>query len=500
MSRGAVYSGLWVPRKAGVKGLSLLTVYVLGGGAVAAALCVLLLSQLGAAVALIAVAIVVAAVVETGGREGRTRVERGVSKVLWRRRKDRRYVSGVASHVPDGSSRAPGLLAATMLIEAVDDFGNRFGVLWHRASGTVTVFWSVSGAGTGLRDQADTDVLVNDWAAALRDYGTTAALVQVAVTTESGGEDELRLRQAVEASREQQSDRFRIPAAASTGVDEIVAATSSREPRVEQRIAATFEQQGATADEFVQQLVGVLPLMQENLQYASGAVVSLMEPEHVTDAFFVGYHPDRASAVEEARLAGGTGLSWEEIGPSTATTHETFYEHAGVTSQTLQVWQPPRGVFRDRALAALLSPDRSVLRKRVTLIYRVLGPEQSATVLDQHRKAALFETSQSGQQVSSRADLRLENARTADEEQAAGAAVVRLSILVTVTTRRSEQLKEAVSRVRQACSSGVVMRIRDSHGSEDASFAMALGAGLVAGKFATLPKWMLQAMRSSKWD
>ena len=83
----------------------------------------------------------------------------------------------------------------------------------------------------------------------------------------------------------------------------------------------------------------------------------------------------RLNSVDIARQNGGTGLRWEEAGPTYHNVEKDWYEHAGYYSKTFQMWKPPASVFYEDSMVDLLAPDQRITHKRVTLLYRPLPPD-----------------------------------------------------------------------------------------------------------------------------
>lgn len=501
---GYTYGNISTPKHPGFLGVGAAASGAAFAGAMLG-LASMFLGQLWISIAFFILGVLAAVILSMAKRRGRSRVERAVAGHMFKKavkQGSTTYVSGPASSLPDGSFRAPGLLAGTRMMESHDHFGRRFALLWDPRELTGTIFFGAEGIGAGLLDQSSIDSLVDGWASYLRDTGSSVDLLQVAVTTQTTRDQGQRLPSAVEANRNA-SRLGEVPEFASSTVDEIVTEINNGVPRIEQRIMATFsaaelKEEGTkprTADELATDISAFLPSIVEQLALSGAGTVTLLVPEDIIDQVHVAYNPDTALAVELARLSGqGTGLRWEEVGPAYANAQRDRYIHGSGVSRTFQVWRPPSGVFRENSLTAILSPDRVSEQKRVTILYRPMSPETSSHRVQTAVRNAEFEVNQKGKRPTQEQLLALQKARVAEREQAEGAAVMRFAIMITVTVDDEEKLARAGAAVKRACSTGVQLQIRASDGNEDAAFGIALGMGIVPARHATLSMSLREAL------
>ena len=507
MSEPQLYGNVQEPKYARTMGLSMASVALVIVGGVTT---FFLMQFFAVPIHFAAIALLVAAAgvwfLETGKKQGRTRLERAVGAHMFRKSKKKgasTYLSGPTSRMPDGSHRAPGLLASTEMFEGADHLGRPFAFLWDRVKKTGTVFFTAASSGLDLQDQETIDFLVSGWGGYLQQTGTLAALEQVAATVTSVRDTGERLPAAVQEQRSRVAADAVSPFAREA-VDEIVDDVNASGGRVDARIAVTFSgipnsEEGLDArsrEDLMAEVMVHLPAMIEQLELSGGGVVSYLAAQEIIDATYVAYNPERAVAVEQARLSGvGTGLTWEEVGPVYAVNELDRYVHSGGISQSFQVWRAPAGVFRESSLMALMRADGLSEQKRVTILYRPLTVEQSQKRVQTAVADADYETNQKGRKatgVQLAAAARAQ--RTEAEVSEQGVSLVRFSFIITVTVLDPAALQRVPAMVRNAAQTGAQLSVRPSTGNEDAAFAIGLGLGIVPAKWASVSPQLRQAL------
>ncbi|WP_144938640.1 SCO6880 family protein [Rothia kristinae] len=402
-----------------------------------------------------------------------------------------KYLPGPSSNLPDGSCRAPGPLSGTRCDDYEDSLHHTFGMLWdqHRRMGTV--FFSVAAPGPQLFDQSDIDRMVSEWALFQSESGLQSSIVQVAasvVTTRDTGQ---RLPNALAVHRATAGDEP-VPAAARETMNEVLEMENRQIPRIEHVVSLTFSGQSApeqglparSREQVAEEVSTVVDGFKRVLEGASSGATRLMTSQDITDHFYAGFNPGQSDAIDRARMTdGGTGLRWEEAGPTYAEAHKDFYEHSNFFSKTFQQWRPPQALFLEDSLRTLLEPDLGIERKRVTILYRPMTPDKSqqeamSAVLD-----SSFDKNQRGRKASSVSKATERKARQTEAELANGAVLVPFSLMVTITTEDPAKFPRMVAETRRKASTGVHIAIREATWTHDSAFLLALAAGLVPEDF-----------------
>lgn len=393
-------------------------------------------------------------------------------------------VQGLSGNVPDGNCSLPGLGANAQLLSCTDSHQRPFGVIdWGRNIYSVVV--QCFPEGFGSQEKRDNDAAVAQWGAYLAALNRYSEIVGANVTIEAAPDSGKRLNRAVLRGRveAEQSNEF-----SRTVTDEIRALYSVGSPKVTTYLSLTFsgradkDEDGATdrsTDEMVDLIAGMLPTLTGDLSATgAGSGAKPCTAQQITDATRVAYDPAIADLVEEAQLGEGTGLTWSQVGPTHAVNAYDYYEHEGYMSRTWQMREAPQGVFYAETLSRLLEAHPDVPRKRVTLLYRAESPQASRAAAERGVKSATIMATQ-GRRAAATARLKLRDAERTAEQEALGAPLVRVGLLVTVTAPDAASLARASRTVRGALSSGARINLRLPKAAQDMAFLTSLPLGVV---------------------
>lgn len=419
--------------------------------------------------------------------------EKKMKKLFLKAKKEGKtsYRPGPSGSVPDGSYRLPGLLAATENVEYIDSFHNPYGLLWDNDRKLGTVFLSVAAPGLQLLDQRFIDRMVAQWAAFMREAGTSANIVQVAATITTTRDTGTRLPLAV-AKHRTYAGEAEVPVAAREVMDEVLELENQSLPRIEHVVSLTFSA-GSIAeaglasrsrDELADEISTVINSFVVTLRDAAAGTVRLMDSQAITDMFYSANNPGQSHSIDLARMSeAGTTIRWEESGPTFADAEKDWYSHSNYYTKCFQMWKPPATLFFEDSLRPLLSPDFSLEKKRVTLIYRPLPTDRSHAIALNTVNDALYESNQKGVKGGSVAASTVKKAKKTEEEMAYGATLVPFSMIITATTDDPGKFPRISSDIRRYGSTGVNLGIREATYTHDAAFALSMGAGLIPRDF-----------------
>ncbi len=407
---------------------------------------------------------------------------------------------GLTGKVPDMKISLPGVGASTSLSEHTDIHGNPFGLLTWGDTNLYSVVINAHPSGTSGKDPKTFDDEVAQWAAWQGQLNKVGNIVAAQVVVESAPDSGQRLARAIDRGRvEDEAGDLAgsVPAFSRAMADQIKTSASAGSPQIVTRLTITFsgeekdddsgEVHTRSADEMKEQIRDLLPELVSTL-IATGAGSSgcrAATAQQIIDFTRVAFDPSVAPNVEEAQILGGTGLTWDEAGPLTAVNRFDCYQHETAWSRTWQMREAPKGAFFATVLKQLLAPHRDIPRKRVALCFRTESPLNSAQIADRDVTAAQVAVSQSPRAKAAQEQALIAAKRTADQE-ALGAPLIRVGMLVTVTVFERDMLDRVSRMITSRLAPQARLRMRLPRGAQDSAFIAALPLGMVPAKHAGL--------------
>jgi hypothetical protein len=269
------------------------------------------------------------------------------------------------------------------------------------------------------------------WLASLADE---PGLLGATVIVESAPDTGVRLRATVAAKADPRGHPVSL-AVLRESADTFATGT----PQSTVWVTLTYETPGAKtgltgpAEELVDRITGLAAGL-------AGTGVDDARPataQELCEEMLVAYDPARQADIDAARVAAADdttpilALSWEDVGPVTATAPRSYYQHDSGASITWEMSEAPRGVHYANILAALVAPQRG-LRKRVALHYQVVPPWEAAALVQKDVRTTEFRASQS-KRPSARVTTEVRAAHQTAAEESAGAALLTVGLTLTAT-------------------------------------------------------------------
>ena len=383
--------------------------------------------------------------------------------------------------LPAGRHQLPGLLAASQLSQTRDAHGRPFAVLCHPHVRHLTVVLESEPDGASLADQRQVDQWVahhGEWLAALsREPGLIACQISI----ESSPDPGTRLRHML-ANRRSDS----APSYAEEVMSEIRDTYPAGAAELKARIALTYRMNAAggrklSAAEKAHEVGVRLPGLYGTLPNTGAGGAAPVDAQRLCEIVRAAYDPAAAETIENARAAGTTAaLRWDDVGPASAQALPRSYHHDGAISVTWEMADAPRTAVVETVLGELLAPHRDIARKRVTLLYRVLSPAEAARMVENDVHAAEFRVN-TRSNPSARDKREVQSAHATAAEEARGAALISVGMLVTASVLAEDGLAAAVAAIENV---GPTARInlRVVAHSQDSAFAAALPLRRVAAR------------------
>jgi hypothetical protein len=402
-------------------------------------------------------------------------------------KRENTFRSGPLGLIACGTHQLPGLLAASQLSQTRDAHGRSFAVLCHPHVRHLTVVLESEPDGASLADQRQVDQWVahhGEWLAALsREPGLIACQISI----ESSPDPGTRLRHMLANRR---SDHA--PPYADEVMNEIRDTYPTGAAELKARVALTYRMNAAggrklsAADKAHE--VGVrLPGLYGTLPNTGAGGAAPVDAQRLCEIVRAAYDPAAAETIENARAAGETAaLRWDNVGPAGAQALPRSYHHDGAISVTWEMADAPRTAIVETVLQELLAPHRDIARKRVTLLYRVLSPAEAARMVESDVHAAEFRVN-TRRNPSARDKREVQSAHATAAEEARGAALIGVGMLVTASVLEDHELAAAVAAIENV---GPTARInlRVVAHSQDSAFAAALPLGVWLPEYQSLPR------------
>ncbi|MFI5934085.1 SCO6880 family protein [Actinoplanes sp. NPDC051494] len=481
------------PRKAGLGSLGLVgTVGVFGG------LVMVLIASMFSLVA--AVLMLLLGAVVLGPLAIRTQDGRNVYNILsvrlgWSRRRANRsnlYVSGPLSNRPGGRFRPPGMLSRVTMMEGIDPYDRRFGVLHDRHRNLYTIVLGCEPDGGSLVDEDQVDVWVALWGDWLARLSHEPDLRGASVIVETAPDPGTRLASEVLTRISPNA-----PAAARQVMEEVVARYPDASSEMNTYVTLTYGLRGGSrrpSGEILTDLALRIQGLVSGLISAGGGAAAPLSAERIAEVVRVAYDPAVAADVLDVRAQqGGTGLEWLDAGPAAAVETVNAYHHDSGVSRSWLLTLAPRGTVRSSVLRSLLDPAPSMRRKRVALLYRPIDPATSAKIVEADRRAAQFMASSGKGPVRARASSEVAAAEQTATEEAAGAGLVEFSMMVTVTVDSVDEIPDVNATMRNLLGS-TRLAMRPADRMQASAFSCTLPVGILPWEQTLIPRELQEAL------
>lgn len=398
---------------------------------------------------------------------------------------------GPTGTVSYGAFSLPGLMADSELVEAEDGYGVPFAMIHHRGVDHYSVVIETNPEGVVGLDQSEIDRKAALWGTYLGVLSRERDLVGAQVVVETVPDTGLRLERAAMADLDPNAPEFAVSV-----LRDVVASAPAGSSQITTTITLTFDArkgvEGAKgsrdtdtmADDIGTRLPGLVSQLRMT---GAGTSLRARTAADIIDDARVAFDPSVAAAVEQARNAGGTGLTWQECGPVAAHSGKEYYAHDGSVSLSMMMVEPPRGVFYTLQLRDLLAPNTRVARKRVAMLYRPLDPTTSANLAEWRVTTASSDASSNRRRgPSERKKQRLAAAKENARAEAEGSPFVRVGMIVTATVEDVEDLPAAKTTLLNLAGQAR-LRMRPCWGMHDTAFVAAMPLGIVLPERVALP-------------
>ncbi|RBP98812.1 SCO6880 family protein [Bifidobacterium xylocopae] len=412
-----------------------------------------------------------------------------LARIGWwsaKRRRENMWRAGTLGSGPVGSVMLPGILGRVTVSEAADSYGRKFALIYCPRQQTYTVVFSASPMGEDLVDPEQVDVWVARWGLMKADMADEPGLKHFGVTIETHPANPLQLKQEVESQAVGKASPFSL-AVLSDVVESYPQGSSDVKAYLFFTYSASRKGSGRRKkrDEIIQDIAPRLGHLSQRVEASGAAACWPMDMQALCRYVRVAYDSKAQADLDQAdALRQPVVLDWSQCGPMAAEASWDSYLHDGDLSVTWEMTQAPRGVVRSNILTRFLAPQRDLVSKRVTWLYKPIPPEDTPDVVDKDVTVADYEMS--AKRPTARARRRKRAAEQTADEQAAGAGVENFACLATATIADSSAKQDVMATV-EALGASSRLRLRPVYGSQDSAFAACLPLGLDTKEYTALP-------------
>ncbi|MDG4757287.1 SCO6880 family protein [Micromonospora sp. WMMD710] len=481
------------PRKAGLGPFGLVGTVGLFGGLVVVLLASMI--SIGAALIMAVIGAVALGPLAIRTPDGRNVYNMMAVRIGWSRRRangSTTYVSGPLSARPGGRFRPPGMLSKVTMLEGLDPYGRRFGVLHHRYRNLYTIVLGCEPDGGSLVDEDQSDIWVAQWGDWLARLSHEPDLRGAAVVVETAPDPGTRL--ASEVLTRISPDA---PPVAQQVMQEVVERYPDASSEMNTYVTLTYGLRSGTrrgSDEILTELALRIQGLISGLISAGGGAAAPLSAERIAEVVRVAYDPAVSADVNDIRAQhGGTGLEWNDAGPAAAVEKVDAYHHDSGVSRSWLLTLAPRGTVRSSVLRSLLDPAVGIRRKRVALLYRPIDPATSAKIVESDRRAAQFMANSTRGPIRARSMTEVAATEQTAAEEAAGAGLVEFSVVVTVTVESAEEIADANATMRNLLGASR-LSMRPADRMQAAAFTCALPVGILPWEQTLIPREFQEAL------
>ncbi|MCW2539628.1 MAG: hypothetical protein JWN95_1353 [Frankiales bacterium] len=412
-------------------------------------------------------------------RRGATRAQTGITGVA---AADGRHLTGLLAQLECWSVPS-------------DGWGRPFALVQIPRARQWAVMFEVVPEGGALVDPETKDLKVAAWGQLLALAGRVGGVRQVSVVIESVRDTGALLRAHVAGLIH--------PAAAPFARDVLLAAGRELSQGVASTlgyVTITFSEAGLgialkqsladRARSAAEEIGRRLPELSVQLGLSGAATAIPMSAHAVTRRVKEAFTPDSRLAHAELDIAGDPPqIRWADCGPTAARDGHSDYRHDGAVSVTFEALKVRGGAHSDQVLDRLTRPIREAPLKRVMLMYRPVPESEGGDILDQDVKAAVNRVQRRAGLAHAQDTSALKAARQAAADEADGAGVIDVSLMVTITspTGDPDEIAKASTAVLRAGRSSRFTLDR-IYGGQAAGFAINLGLGRVPADLSLVPE------------
>ncbi len=393
------------------------------------------------------------------------------------------YRAGPFTGIPHGTP-LPGLAVSSRVFDVHPTDGSEsFALIQLRTKRLYTVVLRCWPQGREWNDEARKDLWVSrlgDTLAFVAQSPDVVAFVPVVETVpESGQRASAMVRARLDGDA---------PQVCKQAIVEAVEEVPTAEVRLESRVAITLAADTAfrkrDPDEMALDVSRRLRRILDYLEM-SGVVCRPMLSTELTAMVRRAFSPGDELDIERGLMTGEPmDLEWENAGPVSGSDQHAMYVHDGAKSISWTLELPPEAAFDSRILSDLLTARAEIPRKRITFIYQPYTPAEATSIVNKDDADTRQAMRSHVGRLPERALVRREQAEAARAEQARGAGMTKVSLVITATSPAGGDIAKMEAQITNLtlAASLKVVAAKDQQGP---AFLAGLGIGIIPAEMSS---------------
>lgn len=178
-------------------------------------------------------------------------------------------------------------------------------------------------------------------------------------------------------------------------------------------------------------------------------------------------------------------LRWEDCGPASASDQYKQLLHDAARSMSWTMRAAPESTFDSNVLTDVLNAHSDIPRKRVTFVYQPYTPSKATQIVNKDHNDARQAIRHNVGKLSERSMVRLDAAEQARHEQARGAGMTKVSMVVTATCPIEADSQKVEALITDLGLSASVP-LEPAHNEQLVTYCAGLGLGVVLAEESTV--------------
>lgn len=403
------------------------------------------------------------------------------------------YSTGLFSNLPaDKLFALPGVLAHMEELDGTDGRGQPYTLLHHPGAKLLVAVFACYPDGNALQTQGAINREVSWYAFWHSQLSTDTTVAGAAVVVDSALRPSAPLVQRVDMSVDPDA-----PEIAQQATREAARRLPGRysESTAWAVVAFKIDSLATSTEEAEAEVASKIPYHIDLLRDAGAGAVIPATSQMLAQMARVSYDPERSAEYGLDELQGFFNpMRVSEAGPEYFDdAHRRVVLHDGVASMSALMLVPPRMEITESTMNMLFAPANDMLRKRTTVLYRPVPPDQTMNVVERATKNTRRSASASGGEDSAQTQVDKATNRRMEDQVAHGAMMTRFGILVSVTFNADQRSYRAALTKLKSLLEGTGLTYRFCEWDAGPALHVSMPLGILPWLYETLPQQVARA-------